>query len=326
MPLIEAAALAPSGDNTQPWRFDVDEESSMLSVYLDETRDTSPMNAGQQMSRLACGAAIENIVQTAIHNGLQVRVNLKDDSLLVATIQVENYNGAELDIPSYVSNRHTNRRPYNGRILSDEEIGVLNELVRGEDEIKLVCITNRKELQDLSRVIGIADALMFGQSKFLRAFLANVRFDLPVNQPATEGLPLGSLEISAFERKFLKASRFFPDRVLKSWLLQRTFRTNAEKLIQSSSGAFLLIPAELKSTRNTMDTQVGQLLQRIWLCLTKAGYQVQPMMSIPVLANAGGADIPSMPASCLSHNTLPAAIIRFGYGSPATARTGRLSR
>ena len=46
--LLEAAILAPSGDNTQPWRFAVDRERWTIAVDVDPTRDPSPMNAGQR--------------------------------------------------------------------------------------------------------------------------------------------------------------------------------------------------------------------------------------------------------------------------------------
>src|SRR5262249_42555471 len=66
--LISAAVRAPSGDNTQPWRFKIDAKAGRITVAVDETRDPSPMNAGQRMARIAAGAALENILRTAQHN------------------------------------------------------------------------------------------------------------------------------------------------------------------------------------------------------------------------------------------------------------------
>ena len=67
--LVAAAIRAPSGDNTQPWRFILHRASHRIEVHVDEMRDSSPMNAGQCMSRIACGAAIENIFQMARARG-----------------------------------------------------------------------------------------------------------------------------------------------------------------------------------------------------------------------------------------------------------------
>ena len=57
--LIAAGIQAPSGDNTQPWRFMVDSQARTIAAHVDETRDPSPMNSGQRMSRIAVGAAVE---------------------------------------------------------------------------------------------------------------------------------------------------------------------------------------------------------------------------------------------------------------------------
>ena len=63
--LVAAASRAPSGDNTQPWRFVVDRARGLVTIAVDPRRDPSPMNAGQRMARIACGAALENLVQAA---------------------------------------------------------------------------------------------------------------------------------------------------------------------------------------------------------------------------------------------------------------------
>ena len=62
--LLEAGVLAPSGDNLQPWKFTFDRASRSILLDVDPKRDTSPMNAGQRMSRISLGAVLENVVRT----------------------------------------------------------------------------------------------------------------------------------------------------------------------------------------------------------------------------------------------------------------------
>src|SRR5437588_12772428 len=66
--LMTAAVRAPSGDNTQPWRFSVDSGRGRIAIDVDPARDPSPMNAGQRMSRIAVGAALENMLRTLDKN------------------------------------------------------------------------------------------------------------------------------------------------------------------------------------------------------------------------------------------------------------------
>src|SRR5262249_54497500 len=82
--LVAAAVRAPSGDNTQPWRFRIDPDARRIDLILDETRDPSPMNAGQRMARIALGAAFENLLLVAQVNGLQPEVTHAKQPALIS--------------------------------------------------------------------------------------------------------------------------------------------------------------------------------------------------------------------------------------------------
>ena len=47
-----------------------------IAVYVDESRDPSPMNAGQRMARIAVGSALENLVRTTRKNALDVELEV----------------------------------------------------------------------------------------------------------------------------------------------------------------------------------------------------------------------------------------------------------
>src|SRR5262245_61187584 len=110
--LPAAAVQAPSGDNTQPWRFVVEGEGRLL-LLPDETRDRSPMNSGQRMTRIAVGAALENLLRVAKRSGWTVELTGATDPAL-ATLRVLRADGLPSADPA-VAGRVTNRKPYDGR-------------------------------------------------------------------------------------------------------------------------------------------------------------------------------------------------------------------
>ena len=67
--LLSAAVRTPSLDNTQPWRFTVDTDAGVVGLEVDAAHDTSPMNAGLRMARIAAGAAFGTFLRTAWSNG-----------------------------------------------------------------------------------------------------------------------------------------------------------------------------------------------------------------------------------------------------------------
>src|SRR5580698_1602058 len=69
--ILDAARIAPSLDNLQPWRFVVEGET--ISFLVDHERDrTSPISGGR-MARVAVGAALDCALLRAGRMGATVR-------------------------------------------------------------------------------------------------------------------------------------------------------------------------------------------------------------------------------------------------------------
>jgi hypothetical protein len=338
--MIDAAVRAPSGDNTQPWRFRVDLERRCIALQLDEGRDPSPMNAGQRMARIAAGAALENILHTA---ALQRWTVVLEPAGCGDMWQVRLIAGRAKPIPSGdgddgpVSARVTNRRLYDPRPVSRE---VLDRLERETPPLAGVStgwIVDRGRLASLARLIGRADALMFGEPSMRRAFLSQVRFDAPPATRVSEGLSLAALELTAADRLALRVMKRIPDRVFPVALFARVFAAKARQLVEHASGLCLVVASD---DREPTDLVVGRVMERAWLALTTCGLAVQPMMSLLVLENVLGLGPPALVAAlgrdrltalagdfrCLVPeigDQRPAFLMRFGFAPAPSGRTGR---
>ena len=73
--ILKAAVRAPSGDNSQPWRFEVSNNNN-IKIYNLPEKDNPIFNYKQRGSHIAHGALIENIIIAAKENGMNVKVNL----------------------------------------------------------------------------------------------------------------------------------------------------------------------------------------------------------------------------------------------------------
>lgn len=318
--LLEAAIWAPSGDNTQPSKFVVDNGANTIEVQVDPTRDTSPMNAGQRMARIAVGAAVENIVQTARHNGWSAECETVADDPGAVRVRLQGIADAPGEIPQVILDRCTNRKLYNGRPLGDDLLARLKASVAPEPGVEIEWITQREEINRWAETIGAADAAMFSIPEVRRAFLENIRFDRPPSEAVSEGLSLGSLELSWFEKSSMGSLGLIPDRLFKLLKLDRPFRQKGQSLAGSASG-LCIFRAEGRS-RN-VDFAVGRMMQRVWLALSAAGLAVQPMMSLPVLRCMDDyrREIQSQESSGVVAGSScrtavpPSALLRFGSGS-----------
>ena len=337
--LLEAAILAPSGDNLQPWRFHVDCEHRAITLDVDPDRDPSPMNAGQRMSRISLGAALENMVRTAEHHGWGYEIQESSGPGLV-TFSVAKDTGPAMIEPLLYA-RVTNRRVYDGTELPNDLLQRLSGPGRELPSVRVTVITDRSRRSRFVELIAKADALMLTNHKIRAAFLANVRFDVAPNAKVTEGLSLGSLEVSASDRAFLRLMKSWsiPDRLLRMLGARSTFARVARKLAGSASG-FCVVTALDRGPM--IDIQTGRAWQDKWLAFTHEGLFAQPMMSLLVLQNILEVEAPDF-FSCSdrevaselvgsfqklangSSEGYPAAMMRFGFAASPQTRVGRLS-
>jgi hypothetical protein len=334
-PLLAAAARAPSGDNTQPWRFVVGDET--VGLELDPGRDPSPMNSGQRMARIAVGAALENLLRAARCLGLRAEL-APDPGPFLALVRLAGFGNGAAQVDPLLGARMTNRRAYNGQPVAPEALARLARDTPDLEGVSTHWVVGAERLGALARVVGSADALMFGEPTMRRAFLANVRFDRPAAEAVDEGLSLASLELSGPDRLALRVMRRTPDPVLRLGGAPAMFNAKARQLVVSSSGLCLVSAPDGPAAT---DLNVGRAVQRAWLATTAEGLAAQPMMSLPVLDNAlehGGDRL----REALGVGRVAALIdelrglvaelgggrlawlMRFGFAPPPSGRTGRL--
>ena len=78
MSVLERSRWAPSGDNTQPWRFKILSDSHAV-VYGYDTRRTVVYDLQGHASQVAVGALLEHISIAASAEGLSVEILRRQD-------------------------------------------------------------------------------------------------------------------------------------------------------------------------------------------------------------------------------------------------------
>lgn len=333
--LVRAAVKAPSGDNLQPWRFLLDAEAGRVTLAVDEARDASPMNSGQRMSRIACGAALENMLRTANRNGWMPRLvpgeSQQTHCVELGAAQSRCRQDAALDL------RATNRRvyerlPFPGHL--EEQFRHATPVLNGVE----TCWTlDRERIQAFALLEGRAFEFMYGLSPLRRAIIENIRFDASANEAVEDGLSTGSLELNRIQQMLLRALGVAPDWLLRHGGALHAMARHVRRLVNSATGLCVILAPD---GRPETDFAVGRCMQRAWLALTEAGLAGQPMMAAPVMENlrAHGSQAlrarvdtqglqsllkrwPGVIPQAKVHR--PAFVLRFGYAQAPTGRTGR---
>jgi len=133
--VLELARWAPSGDNTQPWRFEITSDSSAL-VHAFDTRDHCVYDLDGCASRLSHGALLETIALASTRFGCRsIDAVVDEDALgnVTYSVQLEPATPrvAEDPLVPFIEQRSVQRRPMRTIALSDAQKDALQRSVAG---------------------------------------------------------------------------------------------------------------------------------------------------------------------------------------------------
>jgi nitroreductase len=328
--ILDAARIAPSWGNTQPWRFHVDGET--ISFLVDQDRQPSYFPA---TAHIAIGAALECALLQAGRMGATVRIeNPPDRNPLVRLTVSDVKRTPEPD--KALLRRATNRRLYDGRAIDDATYAWLVEATAPLQGVRTHWF-GRERLRPLGPLIEEAEALFYANARLRELTLKTIRFDVRDREEVAHGMAVGSLELSAADRITVDALRHTAqDRLAATGAPQR-MGARARRLVESASGVCIFTKPE--GLDPLVYVTVGRCLQRAWLALTRKGFVAQPMSVFHVLDSALGIEASNLPehervATVLSrfkgafpsveNGSSIAMLMRYGFAAPPTTLVRRL--
>ncbi|MGN6613203.1 MAG: Acg family FMN-binding oxidoreductase [Angustibacter sp.] len=134
--MAEAARLAPSVHNSQPWRFEPLPDG--LAVHEDVDRALPSLDPRGRQRTMSCGAAVANAAVALAHAGVQPVVALLPDAgrpaLLASVRGGRPAAPGDADLRRYaaLARRRAHRRLHQRRELAADDVEALCEAVAGE--------------------------------------------------------------------------------------------------------------------------------------------------------------------------------------------------
>ncbi len=138
VPIVEAAVLAPSVENTQPWRFALHPgvaKTASIDLFADRSRLLSVADPSGRELHISCGAAIEFARVAGRGLGLDCRVELlpdpaDEDHLARLVFEGEELPTAtDLSLAQALPHRYTERGPFEDRVVPDGLVERLRQCV-----------------------------------------------------------------------------------------------------------------------------------------------------------------------------------------------------
>jgi len=285
--LVEAAITAPSGCNSQPWRF-VYENRNLLMI-LDNSRLSSFLDFVDSASFLALGAATENIILKAHEMGFEVSIDEFPESgnkKLVGVFRFYNNKaaGAPLAEHSFDFLANTITKRLTNRLLRPRkkiEPKLLEEIQNAGQSITGAVVKMVEDEQAIYRIgelMAKVDRLLITHEEGHHGFVNELRWTDTEARQKKDGLDIATIDLTAGE-----AAGF---RIAKSWSVVKTLNTWGggsvfEKLSRKGAAcasAMGLISMPGSNEKNYFDS--GKSMERLWLFANYKGISFQPMTAL----------------------------------------------
>lgn len=306
--LVEAAALAPSKLNTQPWKFAIGLDA--VRIFPDHGRSLRVVDPEDRELFMSMGAAAENLMVAARHVGLSPTLELFPDDEIDYCLRVRLSEGMEVGDPLFagLELRSTNRALYDGRPLTAAELETIRA-VPCEPGVGLELLTDRARISAVSALVQRADVLQYTDPDFREELGRWVRFTEREAEKHHDGLTAEQLGLHGHLPHWVGEAGLRMDA-----RAQKQAHRDAER-IESASG-LLVLATEAEGRKSWV--AAGRTLERLALQLALHGLaashldqpcEVSEMRGL--LRDAAGLG-----------SRFPQAVLRVGHAAPTT-RTKR---
>ncbi len=279
--LVEAAVLAPSFGNQQPWRFAYRER--VLSVHHDTARTGGPNDEhGRQMACIAIGAAIENIHVAAGARGRSVTVELFPDTrhpTHVASLHLAPRPGGAVADPllEQIGQRMTNRRHGTRTHLSPVHTQVLTSAAR-EGGAKLQLCSDRPTIDALAGILGEAERLRLMSPVLHAELMQSLRWSPAEVEQTRDGMSLETYASSPADGAALQLVRSHQvARLLRDVGGGSGLTAGVSQALASSAAVGLLT---VHGTDPSAFVAGGRVMQQVWLTTSALGLALHPINTL----------------------------------------------
>ncbi len=297
--ILKYAAKAPSGHNTQPWRFKTGDDC--ISIIPDFTRALPVVDPDNQALYISLGCALENLIIAADEFNYRTETELTGDER-EPQIVVKLSAAPQADkqgLSGYIAKRQVTRGKYKPEKVPQS---LLSELFEETEGVHVRLFLSQEETESLTPYIIEGNSLQFGNREFVRELVSWIRFSEKEVMTKGDGVWSASMGLP-------DTGRFLGNLIMKNFVSAASVEKRLRKVIRASAG-FALFMVEKNDPVHWI--RLGQSFQRFGLISTKNNIS-HAHLNMPC-------EEPQVREKLIRDFDLgsltPLLLIRFGYSEP----------
>lgn len=283
--ILDLARWAPSGDNTQPWRFQMMGDNG-LTIHGFDTRDHCVYDLDGRPSQISIGALLETISIAATGHGLKTSIERRPDCpdtkpTFDIHFEPEPHLKSDPLIP-YIPYRSVQRRPMSTRQLTEREKNTLEAAVKPQYDI--LWLEGFPRRLKMARFLFDNAKLRLTMPEAYQVHRAIIQWDSRYSEDKVPDQALGVDPLTARLMRWVMLSwqrvKFFNTFLAGTWAP----RIQMDLIPGIACGAHFVILAKQQPRSIDDYVNAGRVMQRFWLTATKIGLQLQPEITPLVFA------------------------------------------
>ncbi len=282
--LVEAAGLAPSTGNDQPWKWLY--KKGVLFLFHDEFRSFSFGDFQKTASFISLGAAYENLYIKAITLGIEPYYKFFPDSTTEKLVAKIRFKKLEPDIDTdrlkslgqAIVKRHTNRILAPKVLVAEDVIERLRNITESIPGAKFKYFEDEKQIKTMARIIGACDKIRLlhpeGHYDFVHR---EMRWTTEDSERTRDGIDIHTLGLG--HSLMAAMSVIKNEKVMQA--VQELEGGNAISMlaIRTLSTASALCMISLPGYRLKNFFEGGRAMERFWLEATNFKLAIHPVIS-----------------------------------------------
>lgn len=297
--IMDAAVIAPSAGNNQPWKWVFDK--GVLFLFHDKYRSWSWGDYYEMGSHMGLGAALENVHLQSEALGLKDEAEIFPLNGVPELIAAVRFAGAAVpatdhavDLAAHLYTRSTNRRVGERQKLDEGFYTQLQETISSTAEISTFYTQEQSDLDELAEIIAECDKVRLLNESGHEEFYHEIRWTREEAESTKDGVSLDNVDISQSEiAGFKVAGDWKAVELLAQWDKGNAFKKLSTKAVKNASGIIVFTIPEF--THEKLIT-AGRAVQKAWIFANQQGIAIHPMLSPAFffnrLVHGKGAEMP----------------------------------
>lgn len=280
--IVEAAVIAPSAGNNQPWKWVF--SKGVLFLFHDKYRSWSWGDYYEMGSHMGLGGALENVhLQTqalSLDDHIELFPLTGEPEFIAAvrfTPAAVPVDSNTISFAASLYTRHTNRKLGKREKLSQDFYTSLKQMVDEVENVNIFYTEDEEELNELAEIIAECDKVRLLNELGHEEFYHELRWNRAEAEQTKDGVEVASVDITQSEiAGFKVAGDWKAVELLSRWDKGDAFKKLSLKAVKSASA---MVAFTIPEFTHEKLINAGRIVQKTWIFANQQGVAVHPMLS-----------------------------------------------